>query len=72
MKFLVADTSSSVCGVGVFEDNKILSIKELDNGKTHSENFMPLVEKSLQEANLDLNDINYIGVVVGPRIIYRN
>ena len=66
MRFLVADTSSSVCGVGVFEDNKILSINELDNGKTHSENFMPLVEKSLKDAKLDLNEIKCIGIVVGP------
>lgn len=66
MKFLVADTSSGVCGVGIFENNKILSINELDNGKTHSENFMPLVEKSLKDAKLDLKDIDYIGVVVGP------
>ncbi len=66
MKFLVADTSSGVCGVGVFEDDKILSKNELDNGKTHSENFMPLVEKSLKDAKVNLNDIDCIGVVAGP------
>ena len=47
MKILVADTSSSVCSVGVFEDNVLINKNELDNGKTHSENFMPLVEKTL-------------------------
>ena len=66
MKFLIADTSSSVCGVGVFDDDRCLSKNELDNGRTHSENFMPLIEKSLSEAGLKLDDIECLGVVTGP------
>lgn len=66
MKILVADTSSSVCSVGVFEDNVLINKNELDNGKTHSENFMPLVEKTLNEAEMKLDDIEYLAVVVGP------
>ncbi len=66
MKILVADTSSSVCSVGVFEDNVLINKNELDNGKTHSENFMPLVEKTLNEAGMKLDDIEYLAVVVGP------
>lgn len=66
MKILSCDTSSSVCAVGVFENDKLINKNELDNGKTHSENFMPLVEKTLEESNLTLTDIDYIGVVVGP------
>ena len=66
MKYLVADTSSSVCGVGIFEDDKIISINEIDDGRTHSENFMPLVKKCLDEAKIDIKEIDYFGVVVGP------
>lgn len=66
MKILACDTSSSVCAVGVFENDKLISKNELDNGKTHSENFMPLVEKSLKDANLKLADMDYLSVVVGP------
>lgn len=66
MKNLVTDTSSSVCSVGLFEDDKLIVKNELDNGKTHSENFMPLVEKTLNDANITLADLNYITVVVGP------
>ena len=66
MKYLVADTSSSVCGVGIFEDDRIISINEIDDGRTHSENFMPLVKKCLDEAKMDIKEIDYIGVVVGP------
>lgn len=66
MKILVADTSSSVCITGVFEDDKLIAENCLDNGKTHSENFMPLIKKSLEDAKLSLNDIDVIGIVVGP------
>ena len=66
MKILVADTSSSVCSVGVFEDNVLINKNELDNGKTNSENFMTLVEKTWNEAKLKLDDIEYLAVVVGP------
>ena len=66
MKVLVADTSSSVCAVGVFEDDVLICKNELDNGKTHSENFMPLVEKTLNDAGLKLDDVEYLAVVVGP------
>lgn len=66
MKILTCDTSSSVCAVGVFENDKLINKNELDNGKTHSENFMPLVEKTLNGSNLSLADIDYISVVVGP------
>ena len=66
MKILVADTSSSVCAVGVFDNDKIITQNILDNGKTHSENFMPLIEKTLNQSEIKLNDIDCIGVVTGP------
>ena len=66
MKILVADTSSSVCAVALFENEILISENMLDNGRTHSENFMPLVEKTLKDAKLELKDIDIIGVVVGP------
>lgn len=66
MKILACDTSSSVCAVGVFENDKLINKNELDNGKTHSENFMPLVEKTLRDADLSLVDIDYVATVVGP------
>lgn len=66
MKILVADTSSSVCATGVLDDDKLICENTLDNGKTHSENFMPLVKKTLEDAKLTLDDIEYMAVSVGP------
>lgn len=66
MKILGVDTSSSVCAVGIFENEKLLRENVLDNGRTHSENLMPLIEKTLNDADLNLDDIDCIAVVVGP------
>ena len=60
MRILVADTSSSVCITGVFEDDKLITENCLDDGKTHSENFMPLIKQSLEDAKLGLSDIDVI------------
>lgn len=51
---------------GLFEDDKLIKENVLDNGRTHSENFMPLVKKTLEDANVNLDEIDYMGVVVGP------
>ncbi len=72
MKILAVDTSSKICAVALLENNNLIKEKILDNGKTHSENFIPLVEEILKETNLSLDDIDLIASCVGPRIFYRN
>jgi len=72
MKILLADTSSSVCITGLAVDEQITCENSLDNGKTHSENFMPLLEKTLKDSETSLDKIDYIATVAGPRFIYRN
>lgn len=72
MKILAVDTSSSVCAVAILENNETIKENILDNGKTHSENFMPLVEKTLKDCNLSLDDIDLIACGIGPRFFYWN
>ena len=52
MKILSVDTSSSVCAVALLEDEELINQKILDNGKTHSENFMSLLDETLKETNI--------------------
>ena len=66
MKNLAVDTSSSVCSVAIFEDDKLIDINNLDDGKTHSENLMPLMDELLKRNNVDISEINLISVCVGP------
>lgn len=51
---------------GLLEDDKLIKESVLDNGRTHSENFMPLVKSTLEEVNVSLDEVDYMAVVVGP------
>lgn len=66
MKNLAIDTSSEVCGVALLEDNNLIDDNSLNNGRTHSENLMILVEEILKRNNVKLSEIDLISVVVGP------
>lgn len=66
MKILSIDTSSSNCAVAILEDNKLIDENSLNNGKTHSENLMPLISELLERNNLGLKDMSLIAVSVGP------
>lgn len=66
MKNLAIDTSSSVCSVALLENDKLIDKNELNNGKTHSENLMPLLEQLLNRNKIEIEEINLISVCTGP------
>lgn len=66
MKTLAIDTSSEVCSTAILEDNNLIDENNLDNGKTHSENLMPLIQELLNRNNLKTSDIDLIACSVGP------
>lgn len=70
MKILSIDTSSKNCSISISEvvDNKfkIISSKNSDNEKTHSQKLMPLVQEMFSEANLTLDNIDLLACCVGP------
>lgn len=66
MKNLSIDTSSEICGVSLLENDKLIDDNSLNNGRTHSENLMPLIKEILERNRLTLSDIGLISLVVGP------
>lgn len=66
MKILAVDTSSAICSVAILENDNLIDINELDDGKTHSENLMPLLDELLKRNSLDVKDIDMIACTVGP------
>ena len=66
MKNLAIDTSSAICSVAILEDDKLIDKLELNDGKTHSENLMPLLDEVLNKNGLEVKDIDMISCVVGP------
>ena len=66
MKILSVDTSSEICSVAILENDRVIIEKSLNNGRTHSENLMVLMEQCFDESKIKLNDIDMIACSVGP------
>ena len=66
MKILAVDTSSKLCSVAILEDTNLIKKLELDNGLTHSETLMPLIQQLLNECSLSLNNIDLLVSDIGP------
>lgn len=66
MKILAVDTSSKLCSVAILEDKNLIKKLELDNGLTHSETLMPLIQQLLNECSLSLNNIDLLVSDIGP------
>ena len=66
MIVLGVDTSSDVCSVCLLKDNSILKELTLNNGKTHSENLVPLLKELLDTCGITFKDIDLIAVDKGP------
>lgn len=66
MKILAIDTSSKICSVSILEDNNIIIEKHNDDEKTHSQKLMPLIDETLKEINLTLDNIDLLSCCLGP------
>ena len=66
MKILSLDSSSVTASVAITENGKILSEKFINNGLTHSQTLMPLVEETLNDSGVSIKDIDLFAVTIGP------
>lgn len=66
MKYLAIETSSALCGVCVIEDEKLIDKIELENGLTHSQNLMPLIQELLEKNDIKISDLNGFICDIGP------
>ena len=63
---LCIDTSTEICSVALFKEEKLLSHQFSDKGYSHAENITVFISKALKEANLDLKDLTAVAVSKGP------
>ena len=63
---LAIETSTSVCSVAVHSSGKLLSLAELDQSGAHAEKIMGLVNKALDQAGIELKELDAIAVSEGP------
>lgn len=70
MKILAIDTSSKNCSVAIVEANKnnyeIITFKNSDDEKTHSQKLMPMIDEAFKESKLCLDKIDLLACCLGP------
>lgn len=66
MKILAIDTSSKICSVAILENDELLIEKHIDDGTTHSQKLMPLINDILKECNLTLSNLDLFACCIGP------
>ena len=66
MKILGIDTSTMAANVAVLEDDKLICEYTVNTKKTHSQKLMPMIENMLKLSDIEIKDIDAIGICVGP------
>lgn len=61
------ETATKNCSVSLAKNGEILVLKELNNGNySHAEKLHPIIQETLEEANITLNQLDAIAVSKGP------
>lgn len=66
MKILSLDSSAIVAAVALCEDSRLLAEYTLNNGNTHSETLLPMVESMLRLYGISVKEIDLFAVSAGP------
>lgn len=66
MKILALESSALTASVAVCEDELLLGEYTLNNGNTHSQTLLPMVESLLKFLELSISDIDLLAVSAGP------
>ncbi len=66
MKILSVDSSSITASVAITENGKVLAENFINNGLTHSQTLMPMVEKTINESGISVKDIDLFAITHGP------
>lgn len=66
MKILGIDTSTMAANIAVLEDDKLICEYTINTTKTHSQKLMPMIENMLKLSDIEIKEIDAIGICVGP------
>ena len=66
MKILALDSTAKVASVALCEDELLLGELTLNNGNTHSQTLLPMVEFLLNKFELAPSDIDLFAAAIGP------
>lgn len=60
------DSSAVTAGCALYDNGRIIAEQFMNNGHTHSETLLPMVESMLKNAGITLADVDSIAVTAGP------
>ncbi len=60
------DTSGPYCGTALFHDSDVIAAHYENMAKGQAEHLMPLIERTLADADAALDELTAIGVGIGP------
>lgn len=66
MKILAIESASVIASCAVSENDMVLGEYSLGHKKTHSEKLMPLIEKLLEDMEINIKDFELIAISEGP------
>ena len=66
MNILAVDTAGKTAAVAVLRDDVLLYEAQCNNGLTHSETLLPMIDTALKDAGLTVDDLDVLGVTNGP------
>lgn len=66
MKILALDSSGTNCSVSLVEDEKVITNFNLNNGITHSETLVPLIDELFKFSKMSINEVDAFACSIGP------
>ncbi len=66
MKLLAIESSGAAASAAILEDGDIKAEFFMNDGKTHSEKLLPLIERMLHALSLEIRAMDAVAVSVGP------
>jgi tRNA threonylcarbamoyladenosine biosynthesis protein TsaB len=66
MKILALDSTAVTASVAIADSGRLLALSTLNNGLTHSETLLPMVEAILNSTGLAVSDIDIFACSIGP------
>lgn len=66
MKILSIDSSSVTASVAITENGNVLAENFINNGLTHSQTLMPMVEQTISDSGISISDIDLFAITNGP------
>ncbi len=66
MRVLGIETSTPVCSVALVDSERVVAEYTLDVGVGHAERLLPMVRRILEDAGLQVSDLDGVAVAAGP------